>query len=71
MGAAEFKFQGRKLYLAESDVKSGQQIFRVGSKNFRSTIPAADDGQVYMFILDAKRPSSPRLSMFKKSLLDH
>jgi len=65
----EFEFLGRRQYCAEAVVIKGRQLFEVAGHKFRRTIPAADDGQAYVFILDAKRPSRPRLVMYKKSLI--
>jgi len=65
----EFEFLGRRQYRTEAVVIQGRQLFEVAGHKFRRTIPAADDGQAYVFILDAKRPSRPRLVMYKKSLI--
>jgi hypothetical protein len=67
----EFEFLGRKQYRAEAVVSKGRQLFEVAGHKYRRTIPATDDGQAYVFILDAKRPSRPRLVMYKKSLIEN
>jgi DNA repair exonuclease SbcCD ATPase subunit len=66
-----FEFLGQNQYRAEVVVTKGKQIFEIGKHKYRRTIPISDDGQTYVFIFDAKRPSRPRMVMFKKSLLDN
>ncbi len=66
-----FEFLGQNQYRVETEVTNGRQIFQIGKHKFRRTIPAADNGQAYVFIFDAKRPSRPRLVMFKKELLEN
>ena len=65
----EFEFLGKNQYRAQAVVSKGKQIFEIGRHKYRRTIPSSDDGQEYVFIFDAKRPSRPRLVMYKKSLL--
>ncbi len=65
-----FEFLGQNQYRVETEVVNGRQIFQIGKHKFRRTIPAADNGQSYVFIFDAKRPSRPRLVMYKKALLE-
>lgn len=69
--AKSFEFLGQNQYRVEAKVVNGRQIFQIGKHKFRRTIPAADDGQDYVFIFDAKRPSRPRLVMYKKALLEN
>ncbi|MGH1374524.1 MAG: hypothetical protein ACRBBW_20980 [Cellvibrionaceae bacterium] len=66
-----FSFLGQNQYRVETKVTNGRQIFQIGKHKFRRTIPAADDGEEYVFIFDAKRPSRPRLVMYKKALLEN
>jgi DNA repair exonuclease SbcCD ATPase subunit len=66
-----FEFLGQNQYRAEVVVSQGKQIFEIGKHKYRRTIPASDNGETYVFIFDAKRPSRPRMVMFKKSLLDN
>ncbi|MAZ86342.1 MAG: hypothetical protein CL693_01755 [Cellvibrionaceae bacterium] len=66
-----FEFLGQNQYRVETEVVTGRQIFQIGKHKFRRTIPAADNGQAYVFIFDAKRPSRPRLVMYKKALLEN
>lgn len=65
-----FEFLGQNQYRVDAVVQPGRQIFQVGKHKFRRTVPLVDEGQEYVFIFDAKRPSRPRLVMFKKSLID-
>ncbi len=65
-----FSFLGQNQYRVETKVTNGRQIFQIGKHKFRRTIPAADNGEEYVFIFDAKRPSRPRLVMYKKALLE-
>lgn len=66
-----FTYLGGEQYRVEVPVIGGKQVFSVRNKVYRRTIPAADDGAVYVFIYDARRLSRPRLVSFKKSLLDY
>lgn len=66
-----FSFLGQNQYRVETEVTNGRQIFQIGKHKFRRTIPAADNGEQYVFIFDAKRPSRPRLVMYKKALLEN
>lgn len=66
-----FEFLGQNQYRVETTVTNGRQIFQIGKHKFRRTIPAADSGEAYVFIFDAKRPSRPRLVMYKKALLEN
>jgi len=68
--AKPFEFLGQNQYRVETKVANGRQIFQIGKHKFRRTIPVADDGQDYVFIFDAKRPSRPRLVMYKKALIE-
>ncbi len=65
-----FAFLGQNQYRVETKVTNGRQIFQIGKHKFRRTIPTADNGEEYVFIFDAKRPSRPRLVMYKKALLE-
>lgn len=71
MDSHPFAFLGQNQYRVETEVTNGRQIFQVGKHKFRRTIPAADNGEQYVFIFDAKRPSRPRLVMYKKALLEN
>ncbi|NIB43851.1 hypothetical protein HBA55_29885 [Pseudomaricurvus alkylphenolicus] len=71
LGTSEFEFLGQNQYRVDTQVTKGRQIIQIGKHKFRRTIPASDDGSEYVFIFDAKRPSRPRLVMFRKSLLQH
>lgn len=67
----KFEFLGRDQYRTEAVVSAGKQLFEVGGNKYRRTIPSSDDGEAYVFIVDAKRPMRPRLVMYKKSLLSN
>ena len=64
------QFLGKNQYRVEQRVTAGKQVFTVGRSKFRRTIPTADEGATYVFILDAKRPSRPRLVTYNKALVD-
>ena len=66
---AEFQFLGNHQYRAESAVTGGRHMFKVGSHHYRGTIPSSDAGEVYVFLYDTSRKGKPRLSMYRKSLL--
>ncbi|MYM62312.1 hypothetical protein [Pseudomaricurvus sp. HS19] len=66
----DFEHRGRDQYWAEAVVSKGPQEFRINNFKFSRIVPAAHDGETYVFIFDSKRASRPRLIMFKKSLLD-
>ena len=68
--SSEFEHRGRDQYWTEAVVSKGQQEFQINGFRFSRIVPAAHDGEVYVFIFDSKRASRPRLVMFKKSLLD-
>lgn len=66
-----FEYLGHGLYLAESSVQAGRQNIKVNRGNFRIEIPDTDDGEVYLFYVDASRPTRLRLTYYKKSILDY
>lgn len=66
---AGFEFLGNHQYRAESVVTGGRHMFKVGSHHYRGTIPSSDEGEVYVFLYDTSRKGKPRLSMYRKSLL--
>ena len=67
---AGFEFLGNHQYRAETAVDGGRHMFSVGSHHYRGTIPNSDDGEVYVFLFDTSRKGKPRLSMYRKSLLN-
>ncbi|MGI1678456.1 MAG: hypothetical protein K6L75_06995 [Cellvibrionaceae bacterium] len=64
----EYLYQ--EQYSAETVVEAGRQLIKVNSKKFRIVIPEEDDGEVYMFYVDASNPQRLQLTFFKKALLD-
>ncbi|MCV6625812.1 MAG: hypothetical protein OIF38_06925, partial [Cellvibrionaceae bacterium] len=69
VNAAQFKFIGADHYRAEAKIKAGAQQFEVARNRFSREIPAADDGETYIFFYQAKSASRGVLKLFKKSLL--
>lgn len=67
---AGFEFLGNHQYRAETAIDGGRHMFSVGSHHYRGTIPNSDDGEVYVFLFDTSRKGKPRLSMYRKSLLN-
>ncbi|MBB6521994.1 hypothetical protein [Pseudoteredinibacter isoporae] len=66
-----FTFIGANYYRAETRVSSGQQFFEIAKNRFKRDLPESDDGQVYVFIYQAKSASRGVLQYYKKSLLDN
>lgn len=69
IASVSFEFLGKNQYIAETEVKAGSQLFKVGNHRFRRTIPSSDSGEIYVFIFDAKRLQRPRFVSYKKSLI--
>lgn len=67
---ANFEFLGSHQYRAQVKVTHGTQSFIVGSHRYRATIPLSDEGETYVFLYDVNRVGRPRLSMYRKSLLE-
>ncbi|MGH1469759.1 MAG: hypothetical protein ACRBCS_01090 [Cellvibrionaceae bacterium] len=60
----------QEQYAAETIVEAGRQLVKVNSKKFRIVIPESDDGETYMFYIDASNPQRLQLTFFKKALLN-
>lgn len=65
-----FTFMGANYYRAEARVSSGQQFFEIAKNRFKRDLPEADDGQLYVFIYQAKSASRGVLQYYKKSLVE-
>ncbi|MFV8783084.1 hypothetical protein ACNKU7_11725 [Microbulbifer sp. SA54] len=65
----EFEFLGHDQYRLVAPVESGRQTYKINTWKFRRTIPADDDGTRYVFVLDARRLSRPRLVMYPEYVL--
>ncbi|GAA6152093.1 hypothetical protein [Pseudoteredinibacter isoporae] len=65
-----FTFMGANYYRAEARVSAGQQFFEVAKNRFKRDLPEADDGQLYVFIYQAKSASRGILHYYKKSLVE-
>lgn len=65
----EHLFQNQ--YRAETRVESGRQVIRVDGKRYRIDVPDEDDGETYVFYVDATDSLRPQITFFKKSLLAH
>lgn len=68
---ATFKHLGQDQYQAEVGVQSGRQTVKINRSSFRIDIPDADEGEVYLFFVDASRPTRLQLTYYKKSILDY
>lgn len=66
----DFEFLGAHQYRAQVHVTHGVQSFIVGSHRYRATVPLSDDGELYVFLYDVSRVGRPRLSMYRKSLVE-
>jgi len=67
----EFEYIGNDQYRLETKVPAGNHRLRVNRQRFRLEVPEADDGETYVFLVDATRPSRLQMMAFKKSLLAH
>jgi uncharacterized protein YlxW (UPF0749 family) len=71
METAEFRHLGQDQYQAEIIVQSGRQTIRINRSTFRINIPDADEGETYLFFVDATRPTRLQVTYYKKSILDY
>lgn len=62
---------GRDQYVAEVAVQSGRQTIRINRSTFRVEIPDADEGEVYLFFIDASQPNRLQMTYYKKALLQY
>ncbi len=60
---------GDKSFKGEAVVIAGDQRIRIKNNRFRILVPAEDDGETYIFVVDKKRPNNTNLYYFKKSLV--
>ncbi|MFI2810262.1 MULTISPECIES: hypothetical protein [Microbulbifer] len=70
----DFEFLGHNQYRVVAPVEAGLQTYEVSgfsTLKFRRTIPAEDAGKNYVFILDARRLSRPRLIMYPEYALSY
>lgn len=67
--AVNMEYLYRDQYAAETVVEAGRQLVKVNTKKFRIVIPEQDDGETYMFYIDASNPQRLQLTFFKKSLM--
>jgi len=67
--ALDFEFLGHNQYRLIAPVEAGRQTYKINSWRFRRTIPGDDDGENYVFILDARRLARPRLVMYPEYVL--
>ncbi|WP_226662256.1 hypothetical protein [Microbulbifer aggregans] len=65
----EFEFLGHNQYRLLAPVEAGRQTYKINSWKFRRTIPSDDNGVRYVFVLDARRLSRPRLVMYPEYVL--
>ncbi|MGQ9425985.1 hypothetical protein ACXYTJ_04715 [Gilvimarinus sp. F26214L] len=71
LDSAEMEHLGQDQYRAELKVQSGRQSVKINRSSFRIEIPEADEGEIYLFFVDASRPTRLQLTYYKKSLLDY
>lgn len=69
--AVDFEYLGHSQYRAEVAVQSGRQSVSINRGSYRIDIPDADDGEVYLFFVDATRRNRLLLTYYKKSILDY
>lgn len=62
---------GQDQYFAEVAMQSGRQSIRINRSSFRIEVPTADEGEVYLFFVDASRPNRLQMTYFKKALLQY
>lgn len=66
----EFQHLGQNQYRAEVAVQGGRQTIKINRSTFRINIPDADEGEIYLFFVDATRPNRLQVTYYKKSILD-
>lgn len=71
MDNASMAHLGGDQYLAEVTVQSGRQTVRINRSTFRIEIPDADEGEVYLFFVDASQPNRLQMTYYKKALLQY
>ncbi|GAA5525596.1 hypothetical protein Maes01_02167 [Microbulbifer aestuariivivens] len=64
-----FESLGHDQYRLVAPVEAGRQTYKVNTWKFRRTIPEEDAQEPYVFILDARRLSRPRLVMYPQYAL--
>lgn len=62
---------GKDQYVAEVAVQSGRQTIRINRSTFRIEVPDADEGEVYLFFVDASQPNRLQMTYYKKALLQY
>ncbi|WP_237060754.1 hypothetical protein [Microbulbifer sediminum] len=70
----DFEFLGHNQYRVVAPVEAGLQTYEVSgfsTLKFRRTIPGEDAGKNYVFVLDARRLSRPRLIMYPEYALSY
>lgn len=70
LDSATMEHLGKNQYVAELTVQSGRQTVRINRSTFRIEIPEADEGEVYLFFVDASRPRM-QMTYYKKALLQY
>lgn len=67
----DFEYLGQGQYRAEATVQGGRQSVKIHRSSFRIDIPSADDGESYLFFIDASHSNRLLLTYYKKSIQDY
>lgn len=69
VATTDLEHLGREQYIAFVTLPAGDVFLEINGKVYDETIPAADGGQEHVILFDHKRPTRPKLTVFKRSLL--
>ena len=61
------RYIGNGIYRGKTVVRAGETALVIGSKKWRSEIPAHDNKKQYIFLLDTRDKSNPNLKLFSRS----
>lgn len=65
-----FQYLDNSQYQLSSSLQGGEQEFAIGELRWRLRIPEGDDGEEFVFLLDARELADPKLVFFKRSLFE-
>lgn len=60
-------YVGKKLYRTEITLNAGKQIFKLGQREWDTTVAQAEDNTAYLINYDVLDKGQPRLIIYKKS----
>ncbi|MEX1032697.1 MAG: hypothetical protein WDZ30_05010 [Cellvibrionaceae bacterium] len=71
LNTTPFEYVGHNQYRAEVTVQAGRQLVEINRGSFRIEIPDVDDGETYLFYVDASRRNRLQLTYYKKAILNY